>query len=332
MSKRFIATVAFIVGLLALPVSAATEWHVSTWGKRRAFTENIEKLAELVANKTQGQFRLKISYGGLSKAKENLDGIAIGAFEMAQFCAFYHSDKTPSMTVTELPFARDVSLSRIAQITQKVYTHPIVVKDMLRWNAVLLMPTPQPQYHLVSKTAAFKSLADFKGMRVRGPGGMMGVLSRLGAVRTGVSFSEVRQSMGSGVIDAAAFAPHAHLATKTLKVGKWVTTNLNLGSGNCPVVVAKDALAALSAPHRQALLESVPQAIEHHIRYYQDNPVRDYEQAIDQQGLQRVTFNADQNTKLNQLASSVRQAWIKQHSKRFDAKALFDYTAALFEQ
>ncbi|HAE00175.1 MAG TPA: C4-dicarboxylate ABC transporter substrate-binding protein, partial [Rhodospirillaceae bacterium] len=58
----------------------ATEWNVSVWGKRRAFTENVEKIAELVSAKTNGEFTLNISYGGLSKAKENLDGISIGAF------------------------------------------------------------------------------------------------------------------------------------------------------------------------------------------------------------------------------------------------------------
>jgi len=63
--------------------AAATEWNVSVWGKRRAFTEHVEKLAELVSEKTNGEFTMNVSYGGLSKNRENLDGISIGAFEMA---------------------------------------------------------------------------------------------------------------------------------------------------------------------------------------------------------------------------------------------------------
>ena len=82
----------------------AVEWNVSLWGKRRAFTEHVEKLGELLAAKTNGEFTLNISYGGLSKNKETLDGISIGAFEMAQFCAGYHRDKNPTITVLELPF------------------------------------------------------------------------------------------------------------------------------------------------------------------------------------------------------------------------------------
>ena len=84
--------------------AAATEWNVSVWGKRRAFTEHVEKLAELVSEKTKGEFTMNISYGGLSKNRENLDGISIGAFEMAQFCAGYHRDKNRVITVLELPF------------------------------------------------------------------------------------------------------------------------------------------------------------------------------------------------------------------------------------
>ena len=53
----------------------ATEWNVSVWGKRRAFTEHVEKLAELVSAKTNGEFTMNVSYGGLSKNRENLDGV-----------------------------------------------------------------------------------------------------------------------------------------------------------------------------------------------------------------------------------------------------------------
>ena len=217
---RIAAAFLVVAGFTVAEVQAATEWNVSLWSKRRAFTENVEKLAELVEKKTNGDFKLNISYGGLSKSKENLDGISIGAFEMAQFCSFYHKDKNPTITVTELPFSKDVSLARVAEIYSEVFKHPIVQKDLARWNATLLMPTPLPQYNIVSKTDPIKSLEDFKGLRVRGPGGIMGVLGKLGAVKTGIPFSEVRQSMDSGVIDGASFAPHAHLATKSYKIGK----------------------------------------------------------------------------------------------------------------
>jgi len=328
--KKVLVTSAMLGGFIFGEAQAATEWNVSLWGKRRAFTENVEKLAELVSAKTNGDFKLKISYGGLSKSRENLDGIAIGAFEMAQFCSFYHTDKNPSITVTELPFSLDVSLTRISEIYTEVFKHPIVKKDLARWNATLLMPTPMPQYNIVSKGDAIDKLADFDGLRVRGPGGIMGVLGKLGAVKTGVPFSEVRQSMDSGVIDAASFAPHAHLATKSYKVGKWATTNLNLGTANCPVVVNTDALNELKPAHKEALLGSVEEALAFYVNNYEQNTTQKYQAAVKEAQLKMVTFNQQQTTELNQLAESVRKEWVAKYAKDFDSKALFDYTSALF--
>ncbi len=334
MKKITVIAASALIGasLLATELQAATEWNVSLWGKRRAFTEGVEKLAELVEKKTNGDFRLKLSYGGLSKSRENLDGISIGAFEMAQFCSFYHKDKNPTITVTELPFSKDVSLKKVTGIYRKVYEHPIVKKDLARWNATLLMPTPLPQYNIVSKTEPLKTLEDFKGMRVRGPGGIMGVLGKLGAIKTGVPFSEVRQAMDSGVIDAATFAPHAHLATKTYKVGKWASTNLNLGSANCPVVVNTDALNALKPAHREALLGSIDEALDYYVDYYERVPTKKYEQAITDAGLVRVTFTPEQTAKLNELAADVRAEWVKKYAGKFDSKRLFEFTQKLFNE
>ena len=330
--NKIVIASALMTSFAATEVLAATEWNVSLWGKRRAFTENVEKLAELVSAKTNGDFKLNISYGGLSKSRENLDGISIGAFEMAQFCSFYHKQKNPTITVTELPFSRDVPLARMAEILTEVHKHPEVVKDLARWNATLLMPTPMPQYNIVSKGDALKQLAEFKGLRVRGPGGIMGVLGKLGAIKTGVPFSEVRQSMDSGVIDAASFAPHAHLATKTYMVGKWATTNLNLGTANCPVVVNTDALEALSPAHRDALMGSVDEAMAFYVDNYDNKTTASYEAAIKEQGLTTVTFSPEQTAELNELAESVRQEWVSSNSKDFKAQELYDFTAALFNK
>ena len=47
-------------------------WNLSTWGKRRAFTEGIEAVSKYVADKSDGHFTIKINYGGtLSKPREN---------------------------------------------------------------------------------------------------------------------------------------------------------------------------------------------------------------------------------------------------------------------
>lgn len=330
-NKKIVTIVLLAFSLVGFK-AYALEWNVSLWGKQRAFTENVEKLADLVEQKTQGRFKLNISYGGLSKSRENLDGIAIGAFEMAQFCSFYHADKNPSITVVELPYSKKLSLTKITEIYNKIHKHPIVVRDLARWNATILMPTPLPQYNLVGKGSSVKSLLDFDGKRIRGPGGILSVLSKFGAIKTSVPFSEVRQSMNSGVIDAASFAPHAHLAAKTYKIGKWATTNLNLGSANCPVVVNTDALAELTPEFRRVLLGSVDEALAYYIDNYDNKIVGKYQKELDKTGLEQIIFSNAQTEDLANLSVSVRKDWVKKYKNKFNSQQLFDYANGLFNQ
>ena len=71
-SSKYLGSAAVAAFTLAFAGEAlATEWNASVWGKRRAFTEHVEKLAELVEEKSGGDFTINISYGGLSKNREN---------------------------------------------------------------------------------------------------------------------------------------------------------------------------------------------------------------------------------------------------------------------
>lgn len=311
--------------------AAATSWDVSLWGKRRAFTEHVEKLAELVSEKTGGDFTLNISYGGLSKNRENLDGISIGAFEMAQFCAGYHRDKNPSITVLELPFLGVSSLEQEVELSMAVYSHPATQEDLGRWNATLLMPSPLPQYNLVGVGDAPASLADFEGLSVRATGGIGAAMETVGAVPTSMSATEVRQAMDSGVVKAVSFAPHAHMSFGTIENGKWWTTNLNPGTVNCPVVVNTDALADLSDDHREALLSSVDEALDHYIDNYNGNTMEAWGPALEERGIQQVTFSDAEIAAFKDAAAApAAAAWIEDNTARgLPAQELYDLVTGM---
>lgn len=288
----------------------AVEWNVSVWGSRRAFTEHVEKLAELVNEKSGGDFTMDISYGGLSKNRENLDGISIGAFEMAQFCAGYHRDKNPTITVLELPFLGVANLDEEVAVSHAVYAHPAVQADLARWNAKLLMTSPMPQYNIVGTADPRTTLEDFEGMRVRATGGLGKAFEAVGGVPTSVTATEAYNAMESGVVDTVAFAQHAHLAFRTIDIADWWTENLNPGTVNCPVVVNTDAYAALSDEHRAILDESVDEAIDHYLANYAQL-LEKWEGILTEKGVQKVSIDeaviAEFRTK---AADPIRDQWI----------------------
>ena len=327
LSRTAVAAITFAFAGEAL----ATEWNVSLWGKRRAFTEHVEKLAELVSEKTGGEFTLNISYGGLSKNRENLDGISIGAFAMAQFCAGYHRDKNPSITVLELPFLGVSSLEQEVELSMAVYSHPATIEDLARWNATLLMPSPLPQYNIVGAGDAPSTLADFEGMTVRATGGIGAAMEAVGAVPTSTTASEVRQAMDGGIVEAVSFAPHAHMSFGTIENATWWTTNLNPGTVNCPVVANTDALASLSDDHREALLSSIDESLDHYIANYNGATMDAWGPALDERGIERVSFSDEEIAAFKEAAAApAAAAWIEDNTARgLPAQELYDMVTGM---
>jgi len=330
MKRRFSRTVITLIIVIAFSFvfigeAMSTEWNVSLWGKRRAFTEHIEKIAELVSQKTNGKFVLNLSYGGLSKNKENLDGISIGAFEMAQFCAGYHRDKNPTITVLELPFLGVNNLQEEVAVANAVYAHPAVQADLARWNAKLLMTTPLPQYNLVGTGKPLNTLASMKGMRVRATGGVGNAFRAIGAVPTSVTATEAYNAMESGVVDTVAFAQHAHLAFRTIDIANWWTENLNPGTSNCPVVVNIDAYNALSDSEREALDGSIDEAIAHYLDNYAILLTK-WDGILKDKGIKRVHISdKDLATFRKAAADPIREQWIKDMSaQNIPAQELYD--------
>ena len=300
------ATLTFAFGAEAM----AVEWNASVWGKRRAFTEHVEKLAELVSEKTNGEFTINVSYGGLSKPRENLDGIEIGAFEMAQFCAGYHRDKNRVVTVLELPFLGVNTLEEEVAVSMAVYGHPAAAEEMAQWNAKLLMTSPMPQYNIVGTGDPRASLDAFDGMRVRATGGLGQAFEAVGGVPTSVPATEAYNAMESGVVDTVAFAPHAHLSFGTINEADWWTANLNPGTVNCPVVVNIDAYEDLSDEHRAALDSSIDEALDHYLANYAELLQR-WDAVLEEKGVQKVEVPVAVIEEFRATAADpIREQWI----------------------
>ncbi|GAA6190753.1 C4-dicarboxylate ABC transporter substrate-binding protein [Phaeobacter gallaeciensis] len=333
MNKILTGAVAAAVSFAFVSEAAAVEWNVSLWGKRRAFTEHVEKLAELVSEKTGGEFTLNISYGGLSKNKENLDGISIGAFEMAQFCAGYHRDKNRAITVLELPFLGVSNLDEEVAVSQAVYSHPAVQEEMAQWSARLLMPSPMPQYNIVGTGEPRDQLAEFDGMRVRATGGIGQAFSAVGGVPTSVTATEAYNAMESGVVDTVAFAQHAHLAYGTINRADWWTANLNPGTVNCPVVVNIDAYEALSPEHREALDSSVDGAVGHYLENY-GKLLDKWDSVLTEKNVTKVELAEGELDAFRKVAADpIREKWIADMSAQgLPAQDLYELVMATLKQ
>jgi len=230
---------------------------------------------------------------------------------MAQFCAGYHRDKNPSITVLELPFLGVNNLAEEVAVSHAVYAHPAAAKDLARWNAKLLMTSPMPQYNLVGTGEPRDELAEFDGMRVRATGGLGKAFEAVGGVPTSVPATEAYNAMESGVVDTVAFAQHAHLSFGTINKADWWTANLNPGTVNCPVVVNTDAYDMLSDAEREALDSSVDEAIAHYLDNY-GKLLTKWDSVLEEKGVEKVMISEEQLAAFRaKAADPIREQWIK---------------------
>ncbi len=324
---KTIALALTALALTSVETMAAVEWNVSLWGKRRVFTEHIEKLSQLVKKKTKGTFKIKLRYDEqLSKSRENLDGISIGAFEMAQFCVSYHRDKNPTLNVLELPFLGVNTLEQEIKVSQAVYNHPAVKRDLSRWNALLLMPSPLPQYNIAGVGKPPKKVLDFRNSDIRAAGGIGKAFKAIGATPKPLEPTQVTNSIKTGVITSVAFAEHAHLFYGTLNVAKWWTTNLNPGTANCPVVINKDAFSKLSDAHKKALLDSVTPALAHYVKKYKTIQNKSFQAVLKKKKILKITFSEKELAVFRKKAAEpTKDEWIKSmQAKGIPGKDLYE--------
>lgn len=299
------------------------QWNLSVWGKKRAFTAGIEKLAALLSEKTGGKWTLKIHYGAaLSKSRENLDGLKIGAFEAAMFCNFYHPKKNPALMVLTLPFLPMSNWENNRKIRDAVYAHPAVKKEMSRWNAMLYVSSYLPQYELLGKGKPPQTLADWKGMTVRAGGGVGRAMKMLGATPTTSTATEVYTGIQQGTMKAVSFPfTYAHVAYKIHEVAEWYTANLAPGTSDCPLAFSISAYKKLPAQYKK-LLESVKdEVIKTQIAAYQNIDKKNLPML--KQKLKEVRYTPEQIATFRKAAGKpVIEAWIKENQGKFDARGL----------
>lgn len=307
MRNMLLNTATALLAVVHISEATASEWNVSLWGEERGFTSHIEELARLVSEKTDGGFTLNLSYGGLAKDYEHLDGVMSGDFQMAQTCVGYHPERLRILSVLELPFLGIASLEQERDVSLALYRHPAVVNAMAKLDVFPLMPTPVPQYNLVGTGSIPSTVDDLNGLTVRSLGDSAKTLESLGADAVFTPFNLASIALKIGAIDAVSFSPQFHLESLTLESSNWRTTNLNLGTVNCPVIVNSTALNDLHPDHYTALLSSVDEALGHYIAYYNLNIADSWERELLENNISEVVFD---NEELSDLREKAAGKWI----------------------
>ncbi|MFW5679975.1 MAG: C4-dicarboxylate ABC transporter substrate-binding protein [Pseudomonadota bacterium] len=340
MTKTLVpALAAGMIATLGLPAAAQVvegpnvEWNISTWGNPRAFTAGIEKVAELVGERTEGRFTITVHYGeALSAARENLDGIQIGAFQGAMFCNFYHPGKNPAWMVLTMPFLPLGDWDVSVRVREALMQHPALEADMERWGAMPYLSALLPQYEFLGRGEPPVELDGWEGLRVRAGGGLGDAMATLGATLTTVPATEVYTGIERGTMDAASFPyTYSHAAYQIHTITDWFTSNMQPGTTECGTVLAKRAWEALPEAYRELLMDVKDEAYEAQVQAYID--IDEVNLPMFRERLTEIVYSDEQLRAFQERAGRpVWDKWVADNQDRFDAQGLLDFTLAEIEK
>ena len=324
------------IGLSPQSAGAATvdgpkvEWNFSAWGKSRGATKNFEKLAELVSEATDGNFTINIHFGAsLAAPKENLDGLKIGAFEMAMHAVPFRPGTLPTLEVLGLPFLPIGDLHNQGQVGLAVYELPTAKKDLSRWGVKSIMPLLLPPYRLMGKGEPPMTMAAVKGMRVRAPGGLGDALRKLDAVPTSLPSPELYNAMERGLVDAISMANYALRAYRIYELADWYAANLDLGILATVIPANADAFNALPPQYQKLLLDSVQPSLDYQVAEY-EKAEKIAVDAFNEKGLKAISYSDKDLADFRAAAGEpVWKEWVAAISKKgYPGQEILDFTLA----
>lgn len=320
--------------MLSFSASAAgndvIKWDVSMWGPLGARVWPIQWWAEEMEKRTDGRFKAVLHPGAeLSPAKQQLDGIRAGLYEMAHFCPLYAPGKAPLGMLFSTPCILPIGLEKIAKLELAFMEHPAAQKLMAeRWNAVYMgLSHTRPNYTFLG-TKPVRSIEDLKGQRIRMGGKVGELFKKLGSAPVMMPAPEVYEAVSKGILDQSYFAPASHYGYKIHEVSDYYTYNVGAGTGMLWVFVAnKDAWNALPKDiqniHNQLakelMLEWLPNKMG---TFIQDTIYAEWKK----EGIEFIEFPAADRQKLAEAAKPMWQEWAEDVGKQgLPGQEILDY-------
>lgn len=303
-------------------------WRISLFGNRRANTEGLEYVSKYVKEQSCGNFDFRLYYGEqLSKAKENLDSISVGAVEGGFVSSSYHPAKVRALGVLDLPFLPIYDFETNRKVSDVLFEQESFKKSLSRWGARRWYQMLLPHYEYMGRGTPPKSLEDFKGKRLRALGGMGAAAKALGAVPTTVPAPECYTALQRGTVDAIGLPfSYAFASYKIDEISSWYTSNLSAGNVNAFIAFNEDAWSKLPQQYKDMLNESLDTAYDVMIKAFAAQDAINVPRWHKAKHLTEVVFSDEERARFQKIGGKpVWDAWVEKAKDEVpDAQELLD--------
>jgi tripartite ATP-independent transporter DctP family solute receptor len=249
----FAATVAAATSATAL----AADWrgwniHVDGYPN----TVAMDKFSELVAEKTNGEITLKMFHGGvLGSQPDAIEQVRAGALAIGNFNLGPMGPTIPETNVVSLPFIfKDMGHMHRALDGE---AGAQISAGMEKMGLIALAWYDSGARSFYNSQKPITQPSDVEGMKVRVMNNDLysGMISALGGNPSPMAFSEVYQSLKTGVVDGAENNWPSYESTGHFEVAGFYSLSQHLIIPEC-VCINADAYNELSDDHKTAVKEA----------------------------------------------------------------------------
>ena len=256
MLSRLVGTVAVSLSLTAFAAQAAElrAWNIHVEGYPN--TVALDAFADLVAEKTEGRVTIKNFHGGvLGNQSDAIEQARIGAIQVGNFNLGPIGPLAPEANVVSLPFIfKDMEHMHRALDGEAGQQ---ISDGMAKIGLVALAWYDSGARSFYNSKHPINTPADVAGLKVRVMNNDLysSMINEMGGNATPMAFSEVYQSLSTGVVDGAENNWPSYESTGHFEVAGYYSLSQHLIIPEC-VCINADVYNGLSAEDQAAVKDA----------------------------------------------------------------------------
>jgi TRAP-type C4-dicarboxylate transport system substrate-binding protein len=339
---RFVVTVCsvfLLIGLASLGVfkteGFAAEQKVFHWKFSSHTNPGNKSLglgqlwwAEQVEKRSNGQIKVKMYWlDELCGPKEMMMAVKSRLADVVGHVPTYTPGETPIWNATYLPFICPQRMDNCVVVYNRLGRESKPFMDELnKFNCIYAGAYELPGYNMMGKKPV-RSIADFKGIRIRVMADLGEVIKQFGAVPMSVPVTEMYSALDTGLVDILVHSRMSFHAYKVDEISKYLMIDMDMGAVPTLYFINKDAFNELP-DHLKKVVQSVVDDLPAFLWDFHNDPqrVQEADKVLKDRNIEVIHFPKGDRDKLEAKGGAVWESWAKRTGNYENAKrALADY-------
>lgn len=279
-----------------------------------------------VKKRTGGKIEVEYYPGQtLTKSKQNYDGVVSGLSDVGMCLFAYTRGRFPVMEAVDLPLGYK-SGKAATQVVNAVY-EKFQPKELRDTKVMYLHAHGAGLLHTAGK--AVRTMADFKGMKLRGHGTSAQVINALGGTPVSLPMPELYQSLQKGIVQGALYPIEVNKGWRMGEVINYLTMNTSIAyTSSFYVVMNKGKWAKIPADLQKIIMAINAEWIPKHGAAWDesDQVGLDYIKSL---GHEVIDLPESEGAKWKAAIAPVINTYVEKMDKKgFKGQEIVDYVKA----